>query len=242
MDAAFLLPHQERLLRRIEALETPLVQVWGWPGSGKSALLAAFCERQGDGARGLSLGELEAEGLRETVQAARVARWFVALGDSRESLDEVARWLHPGQHLVFASESRWPEGHLPVSVVAPQELLLSSGEVATFWHLLTGEVPSPEAATALWMASDGWYQPLRLALEATGGSGLESADPERLLEIATIRSFLRHEVLDALGEVRLALLEELPYERPGTEERGQEGWRVLDTRGLFVEGEERDRL
>jgi DNA-binding SARP family transcriptional activator len=92
------------------------------------------------------------------------------------------------------------------------------------------------------MASDGWYQPLRLALEGTGGTGLESADPEDLLEIANVRSFLRHEVLDALGEERLALLEELPHERPGTEESCVAGWRVLDARGLWVEGEERDRV
>lgn len=242
MDVAFLLPHRERLLRRIEGCEAPLVQVWGWPGSGKSALLGAFCERQGTGARGLSLGELEADGLGETVEAAPDARWFVALGGSREALAEVARWLHPGQHLVFASERRCDEAPLPVSIVAPQELLLSSGEVRALWHLLTGEVPSSEAANALWLASDGWYQPLRLALEATGGTGLESADPEDLLEISTIRSFLRHEVLDALGEDRLSLLEEFPCERPGHQESGVSGWRIVDAYGLWVEGEEKDRL
>jgi Ni2+-binding GTPase involved in maturation of urease and hydrogenase len=92
MDAVSLLPHQERLLRRIEALDTPLVQVWGWPGSGKSALLEAFCERLGSGARGLSLGELEAkERLREVVEESRAVRWLVALGGSCGSVAEAAR-------------------------------------------------------------------------------------------------------------------------------------------------------
>ena len=243
MDTSYLLPHQDRLLRRIESLETPLVQVWGWPGSGKSALLQAFLEQRGSAARGLSLGELKdldgAPALRELVEKARGegVRWLVALGESRERLAEMARWLHPGQHLVFAGERRWEDAPLGVSALPPQEMLLSPGEVATLWHLLTGEVPSPEAARALWMASDGWYRPLRLAIEATGGMGLDSVDPEGLLEIAPVRFFLRHEVLDAFGEEQRTLLEETPFDRPadGT-------WGTVDTRGLWVEGEERDRL
>jgi len=240
MDTSYLLPHQDRLLRRIESLETPLVQVWGWPGSGKSALLQAFLEQRGSAARGLSLGELEDEpALREVVEKARGegVRWLVALGESRERLAEMARWLHPGQHLVFAGERRWEDAPLGVSALPPQEMLLSPGEVATLWHLLTGEVPSPEAARALWMASDGWYRPLRLAIEATGGMGLDSTDPDGLLEIAPVRFFLRHEVVDAFGEEQRTLLEEIPFDRPA-----DEAWSAVDIRGLWVEGEERDRL
>ncbi|HEX6865554.1 MAG TPA: hypothetical protein VF414_22190, partial [Thermoanaerobaculia bacterium] len=59
MDTPFLLPHQDRLLRRIDSMETPLVQVWGWPGSGKSALLQALLDGHGPEAKGLSLGEME---------------------------------------------------------------------------------------------------------------------------------------------------------------------------------------
>lgn len=241
MDTPYLLPHQDRLLSRIESLETPLVQVWGWPGSGKSALLQALLERQGPEARGLSLGELEdGTDFRKIAQG---VRWLVALGEPRERLAEVARWLHPGQRLVFAGERRWEEAPLGVSMLPPQELLLSPGEVATLWHLLTGEAPSPDAARTLWMASDGWYRPLRLAIEATGGMGLDSVDPEGLLEVAPVRFFLRHEVLDSFGEDQRQLLDEVPYDRPGAgDEVGEAAWRALDARGLWVEGEERDRL
>lgn len=243
MDTPYLLPHQDRLLRRIDAMETPLVQVWGWPGSGKSALLQAFLDRSGPEARGLSLGELDdGAALREAVlREESQARWLVALGGPRERLAEAARWLRPGQRLVFACERRWEEPALGVSILPPQEMLLAPGEVAALWHLLTGEVPSPEAARALWMASDGWYRPLRLALEATGGAGLDSVDPEGLLEIAPVRFFLRHEVLEAFGEEQQALLYEVPFDR-----QEDDAWRAVDVRGLWVEawieGEERDRL
>jgi DNA-binding SARP family transcriptional activator len=240
MDTPYLLPHQDRLLRRIDSMETPLVQVWGWPGSGKSALLQALLERHGPTARGLSLGEMEdGTALRKAVEDARAqgVRWLVAQGGPRERLEEMARWLPPGQRLVFASENRWQEAPLALSVLAPQEMLLAPGEVATLWHLLTGEVPSPEAAEALWMASDGWYRPLRLAIEATGGAGLDSVDPEGLLEVAPVRFFLRHEVLEAFGEEQQKLLDEIPFDRPA-----DGGWSAVDALGLWVEGEERDRL
>jgi DNA-binding SARP family transcriptional activator len=245
MDTAYLLPHRERLLRRIESLETPLVQVWGWPGSGKSALLQALLERHGPEARGLSLGEVEDRaGLRRSIEEAREAgaRWFVASGAAEERLAEASRWLRPGERLVFSAERRLSGNVLASSVLSPQEMLLDPGEVATLWQLLTGEVPTPNAAQVLWMAGDGWYRPLRLAIEATGGGGLESVAPEDLLDIAPVRFFLRHEVLDTFREGDRSILDELPAERPAAGEDGAEGWRVIDSRGLWVEGEERDRL
>lgn len=245
MDTAYLLPHRERLLRRIESLDTPLVQVWGWPGSGKSTLLQALLEQRGAEARGLSLGEVEdTAGLRRSIEEAREqgARWFVASGASEERLAEASRWLHPGERLVFACERRWREEALTVSILPPQEMLLSAGEVATLWQLLTGETPEPEAARALWMAGDGWYRPLRLAIEATGGGGLEGVAPEDLLDIAPVRFFLRHEVLETFLEGERPLLDDLPIERPRTGEEGADAWRAIDARGLWVEGEEHDRL
>lgn len=245
METAYLLPHRERLLRRIEALETPLVQVWGWPGSGKSALLRDLLDRYGSEAAGLSLGDLQDEAaVRASLEEARAAgaRWLVAIGGSGERLADAARWLHPGQRLVFAGERRWNEAPLELSVLSPQEMLLSPGEVAVLWHLLTGEAPGSDAARSLWMAGDGWYRPLRLALEATGGLGLDGLDPEGLLEIAPVRFFLRHEVLDTFPEAERPRLVEIPPERPAAGEEGEEGWRQIDARGLWVEGEERDRL
>jgi DNA-binding SARP family transcriptional activator len=249
MDTSYLFPHRERLLRRIESMETPLVQVWGWPGSGKSALLQALLERNRSEARGLSLGEAEDRaGLRRLIEEAREqgGRWLIATGASEERLAEAARWLHPGERLVFASERRWSGNDrgkpLAMSVLPPQEMLLTPGEVPVLWRLLTGETPAVEAAEALWAAGDGWFRPLRLAIEATGGCGLDGASAEDLLDIAPVRFFLRHEVLDTLWDDERPLFDDLPAERPAAGEEGGVGWRAVDERGLWVEGRRCDRL
>jgi DNA-binding SARP family transcriptional activator len=238
-----LAPHLERLLRRIESLDTPVVQIWGWPGSGKSGLLASFLTVQGSDAFALSLDELaDPDALRAAVDASWEvgAHWLVATGDPGDRLRAAARRLRPGQRLVFAGERRAQglEG-LPGAVIAPQELLPTAGEISTLWQLIAGEMAGASTIARLHAASDGWYRPLLLALEATGGGGLEAATPEALLEIAPVRYFLRHEVLETFSASERESLLAAPRERGGDD---GEGWRLLDERGLWVEGEEQDRM
>lgn len=246
IETSHLLPQAERLVTRLRALDTPLVQVWGWPGSGKSALLAAFLDHQGTSATGLSLGALaDAQGLREQIDQAHAAGvlWLVVPGDPGDRLAEAAQWLRPGQRLVFAGERRWRDPALAVSLLPPQELLLGAGEVAVLWQLLAGSPPSPVTARRLQEASDGWYRPLRLAIEATGGAGLEVASPELLLEIPPVRFFLRHEVFDGFAAEELDSLLTVSMERPGEEEKeALAAWALLESRGLWLEGAQRDRI
>lgn len=233
-ESSHLLPHLDRLLRRIEALESPLIQVWGWPGTGRASLLEAFLDRQGPFAVGLPLGAFEEpEILRAAVEEAYEgrARWLVASGEPGERLAEAVRWLRPGQRLVFAGGRRWNEASLPLAVIPPQEMLLSKEELASLWHLSTGLAPDSRILRELCEASEGWYRPLRLALDATGGFGLENATPDLLLDLAPVRFFLRHEVLDAFPESERALLLAEP----------EEAWRVLEPWGFWVEGKEEDR-
>jgi DNA-binding SARP family transcriptional activator len=249
----------ERLLHRVELLETPLIQIWGWPGSGKSGLLSAFLAVHEGEALGLSTDELaDGAAVRAAVDAAwkAEARWLVALGDPAQGnpglgnpgnrLREAARRLRPGQRLIFAGERR-ARGveELPASVIPPQELLATPGEISALWHLLAGEIPDPGTAARLHAASDGWYRPVQLALEATGGGGLGAATPEQLLEIAPVRFFLRHEVAETFSAAEMEALLAAPEERAPEMGRGEEGWRLLDERGFWLEGAEppqRDRM
>src|SRR5882757_7246524 len=104
-----LFPQVERLLRGIEARESPLVQLWGWPGSGATAVLEALLARQGRRALGLPLAALETgaddAALRDTLVEAHAegVRWLVAAGEPpAEWLALAERWLVPRQRLVFA--------------------------------------------------------------------------------------------------------------------------------------------
>lgn len=242
-ESPSLLPQVDRLLRRIEALESPLVHVWGWPGTGRAALLEALLERERRLAVGLPLAVFDSdEALRSAIEEAHEqgARWLVAPAEPGDRLASTERWLRPGQRLVFASGCRCRGASLPTAVVPPQEMLLSFEEVASLWHLLTGLDPDRETVRALCAATDGWYRPLRLALEATGGIGLVGVTAERLLEIPPVRFFLRHEVLDAFSEEQKELLLATPEERPGGDP--EDGWRLVESRGFWVEGAERDRL
>jgi DNA-binding SARP family transcriptional activator len=237
-ESDHLLPQLERLLRRLETADTPVIQVWGWPGSGKASLLQAFLARQGDRAAGLRLGDFSSEDrLREAMEAAHAAGalWLVVSGPPADRLAEAVQWLRPGQRLVFATEARWSGPSLPCTILSPQEMLLTPREVGILWHLLTGGMLDPGSTQSLWQASDGWYRPLCLAVDATGGVDLEQADPRLFLEIPPVRFFLRHEVLDSFtAEERDRL-----FDLSGP---GGPGWEAIESRGLWVDGEERDRL
>lgn len=240
------LPSSDRLLSRVAALDAPLVQLWGWPGSGRTAVLEALLARYGRQALGLPLAAVASETvLREALEAAREVgvRWLVASGrPDRERIAEAERWLLPGQRLVLATDRRLGEASLPLGVVPPQEMLLTTQEIAGLWRLLVGGDLSQQAAQSLKAATDGWYRPLRLAIESTGGMGLDKAGPETLLEIPAVRSFFRHEVLDSFSSDERDLLLDAPDTRPATEGTGEEAWELLDDRGLWIDGPERDCL
>jgi len=231
-------PHLERLLRRIQGLEEPMIQVWGWPGSGRSALLAVLLQSSGESAMGLSVGDLaEEREVRKALRAAaeRGARFLVASALPAARVSALARWLTPGLQIVFATDRRIATP-LPSAVLAPQELLLEPAEVAALWHLATGDSLEAQGAACLRAASDGWYEPLRLALEATGGSGLAAGGAAALLAVPAVRSFLRHQVLGTLTEEERDLLLAAPLDPAGWLAGEGRRRRLVEECGLWVEG------
>src|SRR6202035_4790616 len=193
-------PHLERLLRRIQGLEEPMIQVWGWPGSGRSALLAVLLQSSGESAMGLSVGDLaEEREVRKALRAAaeRGARFLVASALPAARVSALARWLTPGLQIVFATDRRIATP-LPSAVLAPQELLLEPAEVAALWHLATGDSLEAQGAACLRAASDG--------------SGLAAGGAAALLAVPAVRSFLRHQVLGTLTEEERDLLLAAPLD------------------------------
>lgn len=216
-----------------------MIQVWGWPGTGKRALLEALVTdppqtgRPGDPstARPLALAEVETEErLAATLADPEVAnaRWLVCLEAPDAVLDAARRLLRPGQRLVAASIRRVAieDPKMPISVLGPRELLLTEEETQE----LVGEVAGRDEAVArsLWRLTSGWYAPLRFTVGALSVGDLDpSADPtaEDLLELPAIDSFLRHEVLEPLPAAARAALRALTQgpstQGPLTQGQGQ---------------------
>ncbi|HLE85849.1 MAG TPA: hypothetical protein VJG13_16040, partial [Thermoanaerobaculia bacterium] len=129
-------PHAGRCLARLADLGTPVVQVWGWPGSGRSAVLAALLERPD--ARALAPADLsDAPRRRRAVAAAHSAgsRWLVLPSlpreaDPRALAEDLAEELPADCRLVFASRRRVALPELHAGLLGPRDLALDAAEVA----------------------------------------------------------------------------------------------------------------
>jgi DNA-binding SARP family transcriptional activator len=209
-------PHVGRLVERVLALDGPAIQIWAWPGCGQQAVLDALTEDARFG-QPLSLEALaDPAALAREVEAAFAggARWLVlpampSLAAVPEAaLATIAARLAPGRRLVFSSPSRQGAAPLSCSYLLPQELLLTGDEIAILWREVAGAPPGPELVGRLERFTDGWYRPLRLAAEGAAGAA-GSVDPDALVELPAVASFLRHEVLTLLSPAERELLVEL---------------------------------
>ncbi len=193
------LPHAARILRRMALLEAPAVQLWGWPGTGKSGILAALANQTGSVA--LALGDIESPARwKSALMRARdqgVAWAVLAAPPAAAALDQAVRWLPPGLRLAFAGVER---AVLPLrtAYVYPPELILDAGEVREVWRATRGVELAPETAMALRAATDGWLRPLRI-LASSDRELPADVSPEALIDVdEALGGFFRSEVAPAL--------------------------------------------
>ena len=206
-------PHVDRLVRRVQALDAPAVQLWAWPGSGQQAVLDALVAAGPRTAQPLSLEDLaEESSLRRAVEGAvaGAARWLVlpaVPAPPPTAARAIAGLLPAGRRLLFAAAERHPGEPLATAYIGPREHLLTEGEAATLWIAVTGRAPAPPLLAALMRATDGWYRPLLVLAEAAAaGAGL---DDGALPALPGVESFLRHEVLAGLPAAARALVSKL---------------------------------
>jgi DNA-binding SARP family transcriptional activator len=237
------LPQADRLIRRLLALDGPLIQLWAWPGSGDNALLGALCAALPALARPLCR-ESTAEGpaLRAAIAEGRCqgASWFVAMGLAPAALAAASDALLPGERLVYAAPRLLGSTGPRPALLPPAELLLEPRELCRLWRHATGEEPAPALVAHTHAATDGWYRPLCDLLAATGGAGLDGATAEDLVELPVVRSFLGYEVLAPLSEPQRARL----CARAAAEEEGEETLAdaAAEPHGLWIDDGGTERL
>lgn len=195
-------PHGRRLLEQVRRLPGPRIQLWGWPGSGKRSLLAAFAREAGD--RAVRLGEQAMPPrLRPEV------RW--ALWEGAEPPPETLPLLEqrPDVHVVFQSTQRAEAVGVATYIVQPFDLLVNEPELARWAETAAGGEVSIELVRRLHQACDGWLRPLDLAIEAGILLTRPEISVETLLAIPGMYSFLRLEVFEPLAPSLRELLLEL---------------------------------
>jgi len=229
-----------------------VVQVWGWPGSGRAALLAALVRRSG--AVGLAPEEVATPAAaRRAVQralevgAARVAGpdggggpVLVCPGLPREADAEavfraLAEAVPEGAKLVVATAERWPFDGLLGGLVTPRDLALRPDEVAALWREETGHAPGARQRDHLVELTDGWWRVLGLVAGRAGVSprsaagGAWPADGAALVALPEVTELLRIEVLAALSGAEQSALAD-PGGAPEAVVR-----RLRERRGLLLE-------
>jgi DNA-binding SARP family transcriptional activator len=230
-------PQTERLLRRLDGLETPVVQVWGWPGSGRAALLAALLAREDAAARALAPADVEPSSVRAAVAAG--ARWLVVPSlpgeaDAAERLAAVAEVLPADRRLVFASRRRLALPDLLAGLITPWDLALEPAEVTALARQAGAPRLFARAAERVAAAADGWYRPLRLAAEAAGPEGGAERIPDQADDLAAlprVADFLRSAVLGDLTPAERAALARPEGAAPATVRRLREELGLLVASG-----------
>ena len=197
-------PHAHRIAELLRRQTEPRVQLWAWPGAGAGEALAAFTLEEG---RRAATVEDSPQGF---VRRSPEVRWLVWTRQEPALAEFVERVAPPGVRFLYWSRERSPEAAgQPLAIIPPAELLLSEAEVGELVERHTAGGHGAELVRRLWLASDGWYQPLELALTAGAGSRRLEPTAEGLVGVPAVGTFLRQEVVAPLPEPVQELLLEL---------------------------------
>ena len=140
-----------RFSGQLVACDQPLIQVWGWPWSGKRHLIECLA-----GADPADWAELGPGAIRGESALPRT-RWSVASGSfTSAELLAAAEVLGPGQHLVLPVDRRLEDEVLPMRTLEPLQLRLHRVEIEEMF-------PGVSAVhlDELRRLSDGWPGPLQ---------------------------------------------------------------------------------
>ncbi len=213
-------PHYARVRALLGAFDAPVVQLWGWAGTGKRAILAGLLEDE-TGAKHVPAAWLrEPDRLEERLAHSVGRRAALLICEAAENdgaaIGGLAALLAPRQRLLVAGEQRLDLGHATLVVPADQ-VLLRPDEIAALWDATSGRALTADERDWLERRSDGWYFPLALwARDPYTAQG--PFDDEARFGCEAIANFLRDRVLAALTAEELEVARELAR-------RGRAEWR-----------------
>ncbi len=185
-----------RLGARLAAAEAPLIQLWGWPASGRGRLLESLLHEAP-----VPCARIETRGTAAAFRRrlrASPAVWSIASGElGIGHLAAAAEVLEGERRLLFATSQRRLEDVLPLATLPPAELLLRAGELRQMFPRAAGEATLEE----LLHASDGWLGPLTWLGAGGEPGGRAFAAPELRARFADeVLSHLDADVVELLAE------------------------------------------
>lgn len=210
-------PRSKRLRPDLAAPGTPLIHLWGWPGSDLEGLLAALEASDSEIFVGLPADASEAR--RKVAARAGGGRRFLFSAPvlERDALSPLLEALAPGQRLVVAAPRRSLSAPAPAFTVPPVALCLERGEVAALLPVAADGGEDERSAAApdvdsLHRFTGGWLEPLRWLIAGD------------VLESETFVDRFRRRVVAAIEPAVVDLLRELRFSESVEPERWRLAW------------------
>ncbi len=200
-------PWLRRLMRRLQEAPGPVVQVWGWPGSGQRMLFAALTDRGGLEVPPTALSDpatlgAAAESARNQNLEYLLCRHWPGEGFRRGLEGLLSRPL-----IVFTSQVLEVPEPSSDDVVGPWELALIRAEISSLWQAEAGAALEDEEARRLQAATNGWLRPLILLARRYRETRAPSFGARGVVAHPEVQSLLEAEVLSPLSPAsRQALL------------------------------------